>query len=459
VTGKYRSRSLWLDGLNGSLDPRPALAGDTDVDVAIVGGGYTGLWTAYYLLRRDPTMRVLVLERDIVGFGASGRNGGWCVGELAAGPDRHEKIAGNEAARRFLRELHDSVDEVGRVVAREEISCSYTKGGTTYVARNAAQLTRHREHVREQQDRYGLTDDDIRLLGPDEAHQHLNGTRIIGGLHLAHAAAVDPAALVRGLGDAVERLGARVVEQTAVLRLDNGRVVTDRGTVRADVVVRATEGYTGTLRGHRRNLSPLYSLMVATEPLSDDTWQNIGLQNRQTFADGRHLVIYGQRTKDGRIAFGGRGAPYGYASRISASIEQRSHIHDRIVEALVDLLPQLEDIEITHRWGGVLGLPRDWFPSVGFDAATRLAWSGGYVGEGVAASNLGGRTLADLITDTDSARIDLPWVGHRSRRWEPEPIRWLEINGALGAMRIADRMEERSGKDSKLAKLMWRFLR
>ena len=171
------------------------------------------------------------------------------------------------------------------------------------------------------------------------------------------------------------------------------------------------------------------------------------------------IVVYGQRTADRRIAFGGRGAPYGFASRIDASIEHRSHIHDRIVKALIDLLPQLDGVKITHRWGGVLGVPRDWFPSVGYDAASGLAWSGGYVGEGVAPSNLGGRTLADLITGTDSPRVDLPWVGHRSRKWEPEPVRWLEINGALAMMRIADRMEERTGKDSKLARLMWRFLR
>lgn len=455
----YRSRSLWLDGLPEALDPRPGLAGDIDVDVAIVGGGYTGLWTTYYLLRRDPTMRVLVIERDIVGFGASGRNGGWCVGELAAGPERHEAVAGNEAARRFLRELHDSVDEVGRVTGRERISCGFTKGGTTYLARNPAQLKRYREHVDNDRAHYGLTDDDIRLLGPEEAREHINGTRIIGGLHFAHAATVDPAALVRGLGNAVERRGATIVEGTTAVGINGRRVVTDHGTVRADVVVRATEGYTATLRGHRRDLAPLYSLMVATEPLSEEMWQEIGLADRQTFADGRHLVVYGQRTADGRIAFGGRGAPYGFASRISASIERRSHIHDRIVEAMVDLLPQLAGIGITHRWGGVLGVPRDWFPSVGYDAASGFAWSGGYVGEGVAASNLGGRTLADLITGTDSLRVHLPWVGHGSRRWEPEPIRWLEINGALAMMRIADRSEERTGKDSRLARLMWRFLR
>jgi len=459
VTADYRSLSLWLANQPGSLEPRPPLTGDTQVDVAIVGGGYTGLWTAYYLLRLDPSLRIVVIEKEIVGFGASGRNGGWCVGELAAGPDRHQRVASNDAACRFLAELFDTVDEVGRVADREDIDCHYAKGGTIYVARNAAQLARQHEEVAGFQSDFQLSDKDLRLLDADEARNHINATDVIGGMFFAHSAALHPARLVRGLGDAVEGLGGTIAEQTTATAIQPGRVVTDRGTVQADVVVRALEGYTSSIDGHRRTLSPLYSLMVATEPLDDDLWDEIGLSERQTFADDRHLVVYGQRTADDRIAFGGRGLPYGFGSRINPALEQRSRIHDQIVETLVELLPMLEGVAITHRWGGVLGVPRDWFPSVGFDQSSGLAWAGGYVGEGVAASNLAGRTLADLITGTDSPRIDLPWVGHVSRNWEPEPLRWLSINGALGVMGMADRSEERTGRESRLADWMWKLMR
>jgi glycine/D-amino acid oxidase-like deaminating enzyme len=451
--------SLWLDDHPGSLDPRPALTGDTQVDVAIIGGGFTGLWTAYYLLRLDRTLRIVVIEKEIVGFGASGRNGGWCVGELAAGPDRHQRAAGNYAARRFLGELFDTVDEVGRVAERENIDCHFAKGGTIRLARNNAQLTRQRDEVEHHQRAFGLTDDDLRLVSADEARSHLDATGVLGGLFYTHTAALHPVRLVRGLGETVERLGATIVEQTTATAIEGRRVRTDRGSVRADVVVRALEGYTSTLDRHGRTLSPLYSLMVATEPLDGGLWDKIGLSERQTFADDRHLVIYGQRTEDDRIAFGGRGAPYGYGSRIDPAIEQRSRIHDRIVSALLELLPILKGVTITHRWGGVLGVPRDWFPSVGFDPGSGNAWAGGYVGEGVAASNLAGRTLADLITATDSPRVHLPWVGHQSRNWAPEPLRWLSINGALRVMGLADRSEARSGKDSTLAKWMWKLLR
>jgi glycine/D-amino acid oxidase-like deaminating enzyme len=458
MSGQYRSRSLWLDKYPHPLDSRPPLTGDTQVDIAIVGGGYTGLWTAYYLLRLDPTLRVMVIESEIVGFGASGRNGGWCVGELSAGPDRHEKVAGNDAARRLLHEVFNSVDEVGRVAQREGIDCHFAKGGTIRVARNAAHLARQRDEVEHLQQSFGLTDEDLHMLDAVEARTHFNSTGVVGGLFYAHSAALDPARLVRGLGDAVERLGATIVEQTTATAIEPGRVITDRGTVQAEVVVRALEGYTSSLAGHQRTLSPLYSLMVATEPLSDDIWSEIGLANRQTFADDRHLVIYGQRTADGRIAFGGRGAPYGFGSKIDPEIERRSRVHDRIVDTLIELLPMLADVAITHHWGGVLGVSRDWFPSIGLDRESGIAWAGGYVGEGIAPSNLAGRTLADLITGTESPRVDLPWVGHRSRKWEPEPLRWAGINAGLGVMRLADRSEARSGKESTVAKWMWKLI-
>jgi glycine/D-amino acid oxidase-like deaminating enzyme len=454
-----RALSMWHDTHPGPFTPRPALAGDLEVDVAIVGGGYSGLWTAYYLRLLDPTLRVVVIEREVVGFGASGRNGGWCIGEVAASPDVVQRASSNDMARRFLHEVHGSVDEVGRVAAAEGIDCHFAKGGTLRLARNPAHLSRQRAEVEHHQHEFGLTDDDLRMLGASEAAARVGATSVLGAMFFAHTAALHPTLLVRGLGEAVERHGGVIVEGTAALAIESGQVQTTHGTVRAEVIVRATEGYTRDLEGHGRTLVPLYSLMIATEPIDDATWESIGLAERETFSDDRHLVIYGQRTADGRIAFGGRGAPYGFGSRIDSSIEQQSATHDLVESTLRDLFPQLADVGISHRWGGVLGVPRDWFPSVGLDRSTGLGWAGGYVGEGVAAANLAGRTLAELISGVESPRTDLPWVDHRSRRWEPEPLRWLAINGALRAMTLADRAEARSGKDSLIARTLWKLLR
>jgi glycine/D-amino acid oxidase-like deaminating enzyme len=194
--------------------------------------------------------------------------------------------------------------------------------------------------------------------------------------------------------------------------------------------------------------------MVATEPLGDAVWDRIGLAGRPTFSDHRHLVIYGQRTADGRLAFGGRGAPYHFRSRIQPSYDEEPRVFAALRATLRDLFDGLDDVEFTHSWGGPLGVPRDWCASVGLDRGSGLAWAGGYVGDGVSTTNLAGRTLTDLILRRDTDLTHLPWVGHRSRRWEPEPFRWLGINAGLRAMTLADTEERLTRRESRIARLM-----
>ena len=257
--------------------------------------------------------------------------------------------------------------------------------------------------------------------------------------------------------------GHTIFEQTTVRSIGPGRVETDAGTVRAEVVLRAMEGYTPQLQGHRRVVVPVYSLMVATEPLDDATWASIGLggiagKHRPTFSDARHLIIYGQRTADGRLAFGGRGAPYHFGSRIRPSYDVEPRVFEDLRAVLRDMLPQLgserNGVRFTHQWGGCLGIARDWAASVGLDRHTGIGWAGGYVGHGVATANLAGRTLADLVTGAETDLVSLPWVNHRSRRWEPEPLRWLGINAGLRATVAADAEERWTGRESRVARLM-----
>jgi glycine/D-amino acid oxidase-like deaminating enzyme len=215
-------------------------------------------------------------------------------------------------------------------------------------------------------------------------------------------------------------------------------------------VVRALEGYTGSLRGHRRTLLPVHSLMLATEPLPAEFWAEVGWADRATVNDERRLLVYAQRTRDGRIAFGGRGAPYRFGSRVTPSSEHARGVHAMLRHSLVELFPAAADARITHRWGGPLGVPRDWWPSVGFDPGTGLAHAGGYSGDGVAMTNLAGRTLADLITGADSALVRLPWVGHRSPPFEPEPLRWLGVNAGFRLAAAIDARERRTGRPAVL---------
>jgi len=462
MTGRQDSRysplSLWLDRLDASLKPRRGLPGDVDVDVAIVGGGFSGLWTAYYLLQHDPSLRVCIVERDICGFGASGRNGGWCVGELAASVESYAKHGSHESALSLLRHTFDTVDEVGRVVATEGIDCDFAKGGTLRWARSEPQERRQRDEIDEMH-ALGIGEDIIRLLDADEARSIGNATAVRGGIFFAPSAALDPAKLVRGLASVVEQQGCSIYEQTAAISIGDGQVTTAAGTITAGHVIRATEAYTRDLPGERRTLLPLYSLMVATEPLDESVFDEIGLAGRPTFADDRYMVIYGQRTADNRIAFGGRGAPYMFGSRIDSATERDSGAHDLIARTLIELFPALEDAEITHRWGGVLGAPRNWTPAVTYDAVTGSGHLGGYVGEGVAASNLAARTMADLVTGASSELVALPWTNVRWRRWEPEPLRWGGVRVGRWLMRKADEAESRTDKDSRVAMRLSRMLR
>jgi glycine/D-amino acid oxidase-like deaminating enzyme len=454
---RYRRLSLWWDELPEPITVRPALSGNVDVDVAIVGGGLSGLWTAFYLAEADPHLRIAIVERDVVGFGASGRNGGWCSALFAVSGRKLDQVGGPGSGSLMHRAMVATVHEVERVVSSEPIECGFAHGGTVVLARNAVQLQRAREEVKTAR-ASGAGEDDIQLLDATEASRLVGATDIMGGTYTPHCAALDPARLVRGLALAVERRGVTILEGTTALSIHPGGVETGYGVVRAPVVVRATEGYTRTLAGQARSLVPVYSLMIATEPLPDHFWAEAGLSRRETMADYRNLIIYGQRTADGRMAFGGRGAPYHFGSAVRPEFDQDWGVHQALRDTLVSLFPSLSEARITHRWGGPLGIARDWFTSVGYDRSTGLAWAGGYVGDGVSTTNLAGRTLADLICRQETELTRLPWVGHRSRQWEPEPFRYVGINAGLRLAAKADRGEERSGRTTWHRALLGRLV-
>jgi glycine/D-amino acid oxidase-like deaminating enzyme len=423
--------SLWHETTPTDWTPRPRLDGDTTADVVVVGAGYTGLWTAYYLAEADPSLRIVVLEAEVAGFGASGRNGGWCSAlfPTSLGPDQDAAMRG-------------SVDEVLRVAAAEGIDCHAAKGGTVVLARSAAQWAR------------AQADPDGELLSAAEAGERLRATRTLGATYTPDCAAIHPARLVRGLADAVVRRGVVLHEGTPATSIEPGAVRTPYGTVRAPYVVRATEGFTPRLPGLARAVVPVYSLIIASAPLPASTWDEIGLARRETFSDHRHLIVYGQRTADDRIVFGGRGAPYHLGSAVDPAFDRSPAVFAALHATLLDMFPVLRGATFTHAWGGPLGIPRDWCASVGLDRESGLAWAGGYVGDGVSTTNLAGRTLRDLVLGRDSELTRLPWVGHRSPRWEPEPLRWLGINAGLRAMTLADAEERVTGRPSVVARVM-----
>ena len=419
-------------------DPRPALPGDREADVCIVGAGYTGLWTAYYLKQADPSLRITVLEARFAGFGASGRNGGWLAGLAPGSRDLLAKRHGRDSVITWQRMLNETVDEVIDVTRREGIDADIVKGGNLEVARTAAQAVRLRAEFDE--DRHWGIDDAVILSG-SEAAQRIRVDHLMLGSFNPHCARIQPAKLARGLADVVERLGVTIYEQTPVTTIRSGRAETPLGVLRAPIVLRAAEGFTARMRGLRRRWLPMNSAMIATDPMSESLWRTVGWQGRETLGDLAHGFFYAQRTADDRIAIGGRAVPYRYASRIDHDGAVGQHTIDYLTGVLNTVLPQTRCVPIAHGWCGVLAVPRDWTAGVAFDLATGLGEAGGYVGHGVAATNLAGRTLADLVLKRSTALTELPWVDHRSRTWEPEPLRWIGVQGLYSAYKLADRHE------------------
>jgi glycine/D-amino acid oxidase-like deaminating enzyme len=429
--------SFWWRDV-GRPAARAPLPGPLQVDVCIVGAGYTGLWTAYYLKKADPTLRIVVLEQRFAGFGASGRNGGWLTNEITGG--RGAMLAGysREAVGRQQSAMNETVDEVIRVAALEGIDCDVVKGGEFTVATSPAQQARLRAVVAEAAE-WPMTD--VELLGAEEARARIDVHGTTGAMWHPHCARIHPAKLAAGLARVVEALGVPIYENTRVTEIRAREAVTARGTVSAATVVRATEGFTAQLKGLERAWLPMNSSLIVTEPLPPETWQQIGWGGYETLGDQAHAYMYAQRTADDRIAIGGRGVPYRYGSGTDVDGATDPRTVGLLREILTRFFPATAPAAIEHVWSGVLGVPRDWCATVGLDRATGLAWAGGYVGTGVTSTNLAGRTLRDLVLDTPSDLTALPWVNHRVRRWEPEPLRYIAVQALYAAYSAADRSE------------------
>jgi glycine/D-amino acid oxidase-like deaminating enzyme len=444
---------FWWRSLGGQPPARAALDGDAEADVAIVGAGYTGLWTAYYLKLARPSLRIVVLEAERAGFGASGRNGGWVSGFFSGPPRLYVQRGGRAAYVALQREMFATVSEIGEVLAREQIDADFLACGQLQIALNSAQVARVRERARELHS-YGFDERDLRELSSDELDARVRVRAARMAAFSPHVARVHPAKLLVGLAHAVERSGVAIHERTPVRELTPGEARTDRGVVRARWIVRATEAYTASLRGLRRALVPINSSMIVTEPLAPSVWEEIGWQRSELIDDAAHVFAYLQRTADGRIAIGGRGVPYRFGSRTDGDGQIESATVDELRTKLHTMFPVLAGATIEHAWSGVLGVARDWGVSVDADPRSGLAWAGGYAGEGVAAANLAARTLRDLLLDEPSELTTLAWVGRRPRRWEPEPLRWTSIRGVYALYRLADRGERRSGRSSRLGRLV-----
>ena len=433
-------------------------------DLVIAGGGLTGLWTAYYAITEHPEWRITVLDANEVGFGASGRNGGWASTLLPGNRAVYAKAItraggdGPEAVRAFQREMTASVTETLRVLDAEGLAADQHRGGQLQAATTPAALKRLRSTY-EANLRSGYDESSMRLLTAAEVRERVDIEPALGGLFYRDTARVDPAKLTRGLARIVEAKGVRIGENARVQRIEQGAAVTDRGTVRGRTVLSCLEAYTGEVASGgpgfgRREIIPVNSSMVATKPLSDADWRRIGWDGLECLNDAAHTFVYAQRTADGRIAIGGRGTPYAFNSGTPGlgRVDERTI---RTLEARLRFFFPSVEMEIEHAWRGAIGVTRDWCAGVYFDPRTRIGNARGYAGHGVTATNLAARTLLDRVEGRATTLTALPWNDHDSGRWEPEPIRWLGVHAMYRLFGVADAWEE--SRNSENTSLIARF--
>jgi glycine/D-amino acid oxidase-like deaminating enzyme len=441
---RYADYSFWLEDAGDPLTPRAPMQRSEEVDVAILGAGYTGLWTAYYLLRHNPGLKVAIVEREIAGYGASGRNGGWCSPRFPVSAGAMTRRWGPEAARGVLLALQAAVDEIQHVSEIENIDTCFRPAGTLTVARGAHQLPAlHGAH--DAYRRLGLGSR-YQFLTPQQVAERIRITDVHGGLYTPDGASIHPGRLVRGLARAVETHGGTIYEQTAVTEIrpgSNARLITGAGELRArQAIVLAGEAYLTQLPGFHRALLPVYSLICLTEPLSPSQWREIGWAQGGNLSSMRNTVVYLTRTPDGRILFGSRGAPYAFGSQITDAQDRHAATLALIQRSLLEWFPSLEGIHFTHGWGGPVGMPIDWTPAVRFDPQSRIAFAGGYTGQGVSTANLAGQMLAGMIAGRQTGFESLPFAQRRSPAWIPEPVRWLIVRYMQGAFLRIDEAAE-----------------
>lgn len=453
--------SFWMDRPETMGQPtRPALEQDVDCDVCIVGAGFTGLWTAYLLQRHDPHLDIRILESDFVGHGASGRNDGWVSALMSANREKLARATSRAAVTEFQRVMIAAVDELFAVLDKEGIDAHQAKGGHLRVARTLAAAERQRAAVRTAL-QWGYSPEHLQLLTAAEADARIRVAGTVGGMFNTTTGRVDPALLVQGLARLVERRGAVIHERTRVRTVTPHLASTTTGLhVRSPQVLVCTEAYTGAIEGmpHRR-IVPVNSSIVITEPLSDEQWEPIGWRHDECFGDSAHVFTYAQRTPDGRIAIGGRGKPYRYASGVDRAGEVDQHTIDLLHSRLAEYFPDAGEIRLAHAWCGVIGVTRDWCAFVEHDEHTGIGSAGGYAGHGVATAFVAANTLADRVMHADTRYSRLPWFEHQPPLWEFEPARWIGITSMYGLFGIADAREERAHatKTSAIARVAARI--
>ena len=431
--------SLWHG--KQKITYRKSISKNDSFDVAIIGAGFSGLWSAFHLKQFQPNLKIAIFEKEYVGFGASGRNGGWASAEYPTSSNRLIKENGLESYKNLRAAITKSIDEIGQIAKSNDWQIDYAKGGSLLFARGNAQLSRISKEI----------DEEHQLLNKSQTTELLNIPSALGSVFTPHCAALNPFKLVRALADHLEKLGVMIYEQSSVSEIRDKQVEVNGFNVNCTFSIRATEAFTPRKWMGNRQI-PIYSLMVATEPLSNEVIKEIRNTQRATFQEACHLITYAQITGDNRLALGGRGVRYKLFSRLSERSEIDNRMHSALERRAKSWFPQIANTKFEYRWGGAVALTRRWQAYLNFDHTTGRAEIGGYVGDGVTLSYLVAKTLAEKMSNVKTA--NLPFIDQRIGRWEPEPIRYLAVNAGFKATVMADYEEKITKRPSLLAAII-----
>jgi glycine/D-amino acid oxidase-like deaminating enzyme len=430
------NRSLWRN--QGSITARDCVKAANSFDVAIIGGGFSGLWSAYHLKQLQPSLKIAIFEQKYVGYGASGRNGGWASAEYPTSNSRLIKEHGVQTYKNLRKSLIESIDEIGQIAKSNAWQIEYAKGGALVFATNKAQLTRISSEI----------DDEHKFLTKDQASELLNVANIKGGIYTPHCAALNPFNLTQSLAKYLESIGVKIFEESKVEEISDKSLLVNGHRIGCQISIRATEAFTARKWIANQQI-PVYSLMIATERLSSEILTQIRNSQRATFQEACNLITYAQITGDNRLAIGGRGSRYKLFSHLSERSETDVRMHSALEKRAVKWFPQLQSVNFEYRWGGPIALTRRWQSYINYNPITGQAAIGGYVGDGVTLSYLVAKTLAQIIDGQKTP--DLPFVNQRIGRWEPEPIRYLAVNAGFKATVVADFEERITGRPSLIA--------
>lgn len=438
--GAYDDKGLW-HATYGEYQPDPSLAGSEQVDVAIVGGGFTGMATAYWLLKAEPSLKVAILEQEVVGYGASGRNGSFAMTVVGLGLDLLKKMKGRDRAIQAQRYLERAVDLVGELVDTEELDCDYIRPGFLRMATTPAYVKKIRHEI-EVAHKLGI--EGIEWLDQDEARARVNSEHYLGAWWEPRMALVNPLKLVREMKRVVTGLGATVYEHSPVTSISRGSgftVGTPGGVLTADKLVLATNAYTHRLPLGGRRQIPAWTYVVATEPLSEDQLGPIGWDGFEGVEDARNLIHYYRRTPDDRLLMGGGPVGFGFGKDMNrdSNPEAWSHLEQHIT----DLFPSLAGARIEHRWGGPFSVTTDLTPALGYIGDRDAVYSVGCIGHGVAMTQLNGKTISDLLLERSTELTDHFFVNRRVIPWPPEPLRMGTSLAIRSYLKLEDRFKER----------------